>query len=645
MGKSENIYAKLQTENLNFGVAVQGDPTFGTNVVFSVGANLPRRRSKRRLEGIDRVIARLGDTVSRTNSITVDFQDDSEIITEASSQPLMNPEEEEDFRFFHVDLTAASGGDGTFESPFNTVEAALNATVMDGNDVVLVNAGITPDANPIPAFTIPERVQVLSTGPTQLLNGIANFPGFEVTDGRSLFSTEVDLPGVIVVALPTTGDGNFPLITGGGPDLVTLSDRNVLSGFRLDGAAGNSIVGRDITDTELRNNVITNSGERGIFLDDVGGSVVLLDNVVTGSVGADDSIDPSGQGIFIRNTTTLNAVDALIAGFQLENNRVGIELAAVGSSIGDDINVPSQIVEIRDSITNTNSEGLSDGVIIDNTISGSLDQGLLIKAEDLGVQEVTFDSGTISNSGAQGVLIEADTTGVQEITISNSQINNNGGAGLEVDAGTLDAFFLGTQEIFVLSNVIEENVGAGIDLEGNGVSPQEFVIDANLIQNNGGAGIVSVANNATLQEFVTDPDSGSMGIANNSILNNGGQGISLTANDVSVVAADIQNNVLLGNVTGGAPDLEVASNVVADDGGACAVLFNNTAAGGIQLTTTSIPGLSLPGLPPIPAVQGLFEFNDLGNSVPVVLFNSFTGASDPGAFTPITDSSCFPLNN
>jgi hypothetical protein len=306
------------TPNFNTGLALQGDGLFGTRLVFSVGATFPGIRAATPISEVDQVRARLGEPTVRQPEIAVFVASQVETTNTQTSQPLLNPEEDQAYRFQHVNL-GGSGGDGTFENPFGTVAEALNATARDGNDVVYVD-GATDVL--IPALTIPDRVQLLSQGPRQLLSGLP-FHGFETTTARLPFSPELNYVDGIVVELPLSGDGSFPRIDG-----VTLGNRTVLAGFRLENVLGEAaILGRSISNVELRNNTISNPQERGIFLDDVGGSAILFDNVIAGALGAGPG---SGQGIFIRNTTTFNSIQATIAGFQADRNRVGIELAAEG---------------------------------------------------------------------------------------------------------------------------------------------------------------------------------------------------------------------------------------------------------------------------------------------------------------------------
>ncbi|HEY9763622.1 MAG TPA: right-handed parallel beta-helix repeat-containing protein [Trichocoleus sp.] len=533
------------TPNFNAGVALQGDGLFGTRLILSLGATFPGIRSQDVVAKTDEVRARLGEPIVRQPGIAIAYQEKSEITNERFSQPLRNPETEAPYRFQHVNL-GGSGGDGTFESPFGTVQTALGATQQDGNDVVYINGD---QDLLIPAFTIPDRVQVLSQGPRQLLAGLP-FPGFSQTTARLPFSPEPNYDSGIVVELPFSGDGNFPRTSG-----VILGNRTVLAGFRVENAVGDGISGNSISNVELRNNTVTNPGERGIFLDDVGGSLVLFDNAVTGARG---STPDSGQGILIRNTTTLRGNTVTIAGYRADNNRVGIDLVAVGS-IEPTIEAPIQVITISPSSPFNTSIGISAGTTITNSAS---------------------------NNTEQGIRIQASILGSQEVAIAGATVSNNGQAGVDIISGTPGGFLLAFQEVQVRDSTIANNGGAGIRIEGNETAEQEFNIDGNRIINNSGAGIESTAGDSAIQEFVAKSEINSLGIGRNVIDGNGGPGITISTSNAEVLLVEANQNTFGTNANSpdGDTDLNIESN---NSARTCTVVFGNTGAPNLVFTNNS----------------------------------------------------------
>lgn len=597
--------AAQPTDNISLGISVQDDALFGTNVVGRISARLPGLRpSKKKLDKHQYVATRLRDPIERTKSVTIETLrtvTNANIVNTAS---LQNPEEEQDYIFQHVRL-GATGGDGTFENPFGTVQEALNTTIGDGNDIVYVDGAANVD---IPAFAIPDRVRVLSRGPVQRIAGLP-FPAFSRGNIRLPFAPANNFDTGVVVDLPLSGDGNFPIITGGGPDLVTLGNRTTLAGFQIQNAPGNGIVGRSVRSVELRNNVITNSGERGIFLDDVGGSAILFDNIVTGSQGT--LANNSGQGLYIRNTTTENTLTATVNGFQLENNRVGLEVTAEG----DGTSFPSQVVNIAPSNPDNTSLGTNNNIALTNSSSNNTDDG---------IRAIALNGGS------------------QEVRISDSLISNNGGSGIVVQASEAGGTDLSAQEAFIQNNTINGNGLDGIAAEASAIGAQELAINNNNIQNNGGAGIRATARDLGVQEFVTDSASNSEGISNNTIANNGEQGVIFNTSDFATQAADISNNSITNNNNNGGagPDLVIAATDV--NSSVCIVARNNTVPAGIEFSSET---LVIPG---IVNLQAFFQVGDRdnvsanNNGAPVALINRGTGLEDPSIFENFTSTTCFP---
>ncbi|MEL6556256.1 MAG: hypothetical protein AAFQ63_22800, partial [Cyanobacteria bacterium J06621_11] len=254
--------------NFNAGLSLQHDELFGTSVGFSVSASLPGVRfhdeGERSFQEANEVVVRLRDPIVRRPTVAINLIEDSETIAIDETAPLRNPEEEEDYRFVHVDLAGGAGtGDGTAENPFGSVEDAIALAVSDpdtysdGNTVVYVDGESAPAAT-IPGFTIPDRVRVISQGPQQTLGGMS-FPGFDDTASRLPFSGEQNFnvasesPNAngVAVPLPNSGDGVFPTITGGAsPDLVTLNNNTVLAGFNIQGATGSGVVADGVDNLE-----------------------------------------------------------------------------------------------------------------------------------------------------------------------------------------------------------------------------------------------------------------------------------------------------------------------------------------------------------------------------------------------------------
>ncbi|MEM6591506.1 MAG: hypothetical protein AAF651_06585, partial [Cyanobacteria bacterium P01_C01_bin.73] len=210
LGVRMRLDYRLQ-ENLRFGLGIQHDGLFGTNVFFSVNAivggptQLPDAAT---VEPAARLWTRAAEPVTRNPVVIVDTQ--TVIETQTSSVVAVNPATGQAYNFIHVlpDNANANQGTGTVANPFTTLGSSGGAATTalgnaNPNDIVYVRPGDTA-ANAIPGFTIPAEVQVRSSGVVQTL-AIAPTSG----------ATSVNLPNF--------GDlGTLPQITGGGNNGVTL---------------------------------------------------------------------------------------------------------------------------------------------------------------------------------------------------------------------------------------------------------------------------------------------------------------------------------------------------------------------------------------------------------------------------------------
>jgi len=599
---SLGIQARLLADfesNFNAGLSLQHDDLFGTSVSFGVSASLPGTRfhdaGERSFQEENEVVIRLRDSLVRRPTVAINEVDESEIVSVNRVEPLRNPEEEEDYRFVHVALEGGAGtGDGTYENPFGAVEDAIallntdSDTYSDGNTVVYVDGENA--AASIPGFAIPDRVRVLSQGPAQTIAGM-EFPGFPSTATRLPFSADQnfnvasDAPNAngITVALPDSNDGVFPTITGGpNADLVTLGESNVLAGFVLRDATNHGVSAANVNNAELRNNLIENAGGSGVSFDDVGGSIVLLDNEINGS---------GDRGIQIQNSLTEQAVEIAIAGFDLADNQVGMEFISSAS----ETEFPSQRIVVGPSTTANTSQGTSNGTALTNSVLNSTAEGIIAEATgstaslaSAATQELSITDTTVDGSGAEGVrLLTQDGASSQEFSLTRGTVSNSGGNGLtfvngEDTGGAIQS--ASVQEIVVRDSTIANNAGNGVDVTLADAGAQELVIRNNQIVNNTGDGIRSIAQGLTTQEWRTDAANGDAGVSENTISGNGGQAIVIEVEDAATLPiVSVIDNTISGNTTG--PDIEITStSTPPDSAAACLIVNDNLAPMGIEIT-------------------------------------------------------------
>jgi Right handed beta helix region/Inverse autotransporter, beta-domain len=436
------------TENLRLGLGVSGDRTFGTSVAVTLGVTLPSSRPSRD-ELKQPLLARLGESVARNTNIVVADQIESRSQTIQDTRLITNPATGQPWQFRHANLGVGSGN-GTFENPTGTVAAAL--AVAQPNDIVYVQPGTNPG---IPAFTIPNDVQVLSTGPIQRINTL------ELGN----------------LQLPLSGAGTLPNVLG----TVTMGNRSTLSGFAISTTSGAGIVGNNISQITVRDNAIANTAAEGIRLTNVQGAVAITDNTIRQATLDGTALD-NNQG----------QVDLTIARNQILNN-------GTGTANGNGVNV-----NLRNGATGT-------GTIIDNTITGNRQNGIALSLENSAQGTFNLSRNTISNNKLNGVglLLSNDASGqfnLDSSTIANNQFKGLSAVFSDRSNGTLnltnstvtgnqdDGFYLQTSNqakatATLLNNALTNNAAYGIFTEANGTSQLRILAGSNTITGNSISGV------------------------------------------------------------------------------------------------------------------------------------------------------------
>ena len=422
---------------LGLSLSVQDDRLFDTRVIFGIALNFPGtaptpRQSRSALN-------RMGESVERQASITVDEQ------FIADSVAAINPSTGQPFRFLHVNLGNGSGG-GTFEAPFGTVQDALNVT--QPNDIVYVQQGTNPG---IPAFTLPNGVALLSTGPVQRIH-------------------TVQRAGVV---LPLSGTGVLPSVTG----TVTLGNDNTLSGFAIalpaitPESSGTGIKGTNISNPTIRDNTITNAANQGIQLDNASGTVTISNNTLSNING--DGIRVSTSG----NTQTQLLIDSnTITRDVNEFGFTGIKLV-----VGDD--------------------SVTTATISNNNIANSVFRGIKIDALGNSQTRLSIETNTITGSQFNGITITADenakiATSVRFNTLTGNNVASAfGGGGLDVQTNSNASMCLQ-----LLNNNSTSNNGSDFNLANNNVGVSTFQVEDTLSTNTG-----TVTQNPTPSDFPNVP--------------------------------------------------------------------------------------------------------------------------------------------
>ena len=371
-------------DTMTAGLAVQGDREFGTTAVATVSLQFPTIGRKTTGQPADNW-ARVGDSAIRNQAVAVTERTRSSTRTSTSTQVTQdvqtstqtvgsgsggtvvaqNPATGQPYVFQHAVLGAA-GGTGTFESPFGTVLAAITAAPGNGNGIVYVQAGTNLG---IPAFTIKDGVQVLSSGVAQTL--------------ATLQAGNLQLP--------LSGPGTLPRIGG----TVTMGNNTTLGGFNITGFVGNGILGTGLRNVTIQDNVITGLGGAGVSLDgNLTGTVTIRRNTGTGLnfgiyVGPIQPV-ATPLTIDISNNTVQNTTDA-------------------GIRVITQLNTTATATIANNTVTNATFSGI-DAISVDNSSF-----------------RVQIDNNQINNvQGPQqfGIRLIANTTGQLFASVTNNRVAN-----------------------------------------------------------------------------------------------------------------------------------------------------------------------------------------------------------------------------
>ncbi|NEP09848.1 MAG: hypothetical protein F6K14_06420, partial [Symploca sp. SIO2C1] len=496
-------------DSLRLGLSVQNDTTFGTNIIFSIGASFPGNHTDSKES--EQVIARLGESVTRQQQIIVDEQWESELFTEELTLTATNPNTNQPYFFQHVRLSTGVG-DGTFENPFGQVQSAID--VAQTGNIVYVQFG---ENSGIPAFTIPDGVSVLSTGPIQQISA-----SFNNLAGVSLFDT-----GVMNEQLPLSGSGNLPTVTG----TITLGNDTTLSGFAIANVAGNGIQGNSIQNFTIRDNEITNATGEGINLANISGTSIVSNNQITNSGAAGVFAQTAGN---TQQELTINSNTISGSGQQ------GINLDNIsGTSIVSNNQITnSAAAGIFAQTAGNNQQELT---INSNTISGSGQQG--INLDNIGGTSIVSNN-QITSSGAEGIFAQTAGNTQQQLTLDNNTINGSGKPGIFLQASE-NSQQTGT----VSSNIIDSNSGQGIFVQASGNTRQQLTLETNTINNttvasdgSGGQGIFIQAAQNTQQQLTVN---------NTTVDRSAGQGIFLQASEDSQQQLTVNNTTVSNSTTQG----------------------------------------------------------------------------------------------
>ena len=515
-------------------LAVQNDRHFDTTVVFGAAIRLPGY-APRQSRGYNLAEDRLANPVERLQNIVVKETVDNDV-TVALDPITGNP-----LFVRHVGVSATDG-EGTFEDPFASLEAALATT--GENDIIYVQPN---EAGYLGAFVLK---------PGQLLLGSGN--GYLIPTAG----------GAVEVAAMTA---ERPILTNPVGDVVRLADDSVIAGFDVRATDGSAIVGSGIDGFTIRDNRITGAG-RGIDLINATGlglidaneiiaptleairienfdtplGVTILRNTIE---GANSGSTAAGAVVLRSGGPSSVAFDAAVIANRFTNNLgAGVHAEAIESSV---LNVSIAQNEFRgqtgagarlgakDSATlnsdlgsnvfdgnaraiDLESNGAADALLAtnvhDNTVTNQTETAILLAGRGAGRLEAVIAVNTIEANLADGIAIETSEDAILSAQFSDMTVQNNAD-GLSVSSTGSSA---SRTTVAIATSRFEGNRGSGIVIDSAGDALVTLGIQESSASFNEASGLRLVSR-----------QSGFLGteITGGVFSSNGAEGVSLLASD------------------------------------------------------------------------------------------------------------------
>jgi hypothetical protein len=413
------------------------------------------------------------------------------------------------------------------------VQEALN--VAKTGDIVYVRTGKNPG---IPAFTIPNNVQVLSSALPRV------------------FNTQIGN-----IQLPGSGSRVRPTVTG----TVTLGSNTTLDGFAIANSPGEGIFGQNISNVSISNNSITNSALTGIRLDEVTGSVNILGNAI------------DKTGIYITNSAGKGS-------FSIQNNTInnsagnGIQISLYDQAQGN-FNISNNTITTTNKgngmyfFTDENSQ--LNAIVSDNTITGN-EAGIAFNPVGASKVDVTVSGNTVSGNQS-GIVLQSYENARLTATISDNTVTKN--IGFTSTNSPLAAVFVGAFDNSQANTTIRKNTVTnnlvGISVTANDSAKLTGLVESNTVTNNSQGGIIVTA--SLDPSVIIDANGNPTGVkpqnpsANISLKNNTVVGSNLPPDAFGdVAAATLSNKANLclqarGNKIGTVPNT-IGTFVLADRG-------------------------------------------------------------------------------
>ena len=509
--------------------------------------------------------ARLDESPERDIDIVTGSKTDSGLM-----KPVLNAESGTQQRVLHVDNTAASGGDGSKDRPFNTLTAAQ--TALQAHDVLYIHSGNGTTTGMNQGLVINKNdVQVIGSGTDFVYDAgrfSTNIPGLAPANG-TLIASATSAP---LITNTLTSVSN---ITGNG--VLIRADNVSVSGLNVGSATHTGIYalaqsGETFNTVTISNNITHNNASGGINVTaDTGGHIAHV------TVENNTSNTNTGIGIYTVATNGSMIQDVTVQHNTANSNTAqGIfaQSLQAGSLISN--------VNILNNTANTNtdrgiatealfggaaSSGVGGAVITNATMTGNIANGNLqhglMTASYLGkIVNLTVANNSAANNSLTGIWIQTTQGQYGTVNAYNNIATLNHQYGMYFTANFGGGLGVNIQNLTVSNNQTNSNAGQGLYVANYaGAGMATALLENNTSSNNTGASGQGIS-------VYSDYTFGSIELKNNTANANATDGIYIQGNGTGTLSSSLYHNTATNNGGNGVfIDDDTTAAFVADLGG------------------------------------------------------------------------------
>ena len=654
-------------EDVQFGMQMTSDHTFGLNTQFQVFVTLPDGRPSQWMRNL-----RVRDRM--TQSVFRQFRAITHTDTIQTFQAAINPNTEKPYFVAYVNPNDSSAGTGTNENPFNSIAQynALSAAQRSQYDILVVNGRIDGTS-------------------THLDTGASNS---SPTAGLQLFNNQ-QLWSAASTNTFTTSNGSFTFLSNektatpilvnneGGPlngAVVTLANNNSVTGFTINGANPSGVQNNGIVSQSggitgnfnISNNTFENTLAAVQLTHSDASLGLLVNNIVTGGPASGLAIG-SQSNLGLSVTQTAGTLDLLANNNSVTNVRggdatgtptlgVGLQFIANGSTAVINADDPSSTTQklgiLNNAVTGSGAglqiEALNGGTFLaavqTNQLSSNLTGAAVTPTAGFGFAASAIGAGstmmidsytnnTTSKNEGDGAVFTANTGGLLTVTTAISgtttgaaatgdTFSNNDGDGmrLQADGGTI--VMAGINGV-----TFGSNGGNGLNLvtTNSGLITVTSPLTSDVFSSNGQSGLLVNAQSGTINVTVDNATDASTFNGNGTNTLTGGDGLLFETMTGGIINTDIAGVTANNNANDG-----IGFNL---NGGIINVFSAaNPTTTGIQSSTATGNGGN--GLSIVNGSGGMFTTGEIGGLTSAV-GNNFSNNTGAGLF--FGGSQAFPF--